>query len=671
MTASHGSVSQENRLLVPFTLTIYNFSYQACERASIHDPRKEGVMQGTAVNDLIALLPDHAGSFEKTQYPLPVKTAILGEAPLDTEDIRKELEAHKNGDIRDVLEPALLAAEWVESVQADRHQRFIDDVRLQGIVFMGSKWQAGWALVLGDNRHEDHVRMLIQRELIVFTDHPGLEKTIFIGDRSTSLIYFLQVMVRYGLIWGRIAPGDDHSLGHFLETDMPGFICITGDLPPLTHVIALGLMKLGAPAVVPENYPFPYGNYVVSTDPEAMIAAIRAFPNLRVRYDENDEAITLPAGCNTAYTKETFPVANRLGGTGDSFFFLRKSEGPLADITVADEPTEGIGILVEIDSPVLSLDVEETIELDAVKAVSFISGVKASMAKGILTIELRSDTKFDQGQIAAVIRQGIRMKYPLLKTIGVTFIGNGARLAETAEIVSRKRAERRRYVADMTEENTEDFAVCTECRPFSLEHTCILAPDRLPMCASRSFHTVKAAALFGSTVHPYKRQSEQHLPLRSLVAKGQTIDGRKGEYEGTNTVYREMTAGKLQRVQLHSLREFPPTSCGCFQNLAFWIEEVGGIGIMSRASSAVAPDGSHWYELANRAGGKQMAGILGVSTSYIRSENFLKADGALANVVWMDEKLKSRVADALPDGAKVATEKDVKTLDELKAFLGR
>jgi acetyl-CoA decarbonylase/synthase complex subunit beta len=132
-----------------------------------------------------------------------------------------------------------------------------------------------------------------------------------------------------------------------------------------------------------------------------------------------------------------------------------------------------------------------------------------------------------------------------------------------------------------------------------------------------------------------------------------------------------MTGEKLNRVQLHSLRQYPPTSCGCFQNLAFWIEPLSGIGIMSRDSDAVAPEGSRWFELANRAGGKQTPGILGVSTSYIRSKYFLKGDGGLGNVVWMDQKLKDILMDIIPPGVKVATENDVKTIHELKVFLER
>ena len=76
----------------------------------------------------------------------------------------------------------------------------------------------------------------------------------------------------------------------------------------------------------------------------------------------------------------------------------------------------------------------------------------------------------------------------------------------------------------MTEENTDQFCVCTECRPFSLVHTCSITPDRTPMCAARSYFTVKASAYFGSDQKPYKRRSETAVPLRHLFKRGKVID---------------------------------------------------------------------------------------------------------------------------------------------------
>ena len=178
---------------------------------------------------------------------------------------------------------------------------------------MGSKWRAGWALVLGGNGSEQLIQDLQEREFMVFTDLPGLPDTWDIGSRETSPVYFLQMMVRYGLTWGRIKPGDDHQLGHYLEKDMPGVVIIREDLTPLKYLVALGLMKLGAPALVPSTFPFPYGNRVVADTDREILERINGFENLRTkRY--GDETISLPEYANTAYAHQEFPVAGRLGG---------------------------------------------------------------------------------------------------------------------------------------------------------------------------------------------------------------------------------------------------------------------------------------------------------------------------------------------------------------------
>ena len=54
---------------------------------------------------------------------------------------------------------------------------------------------------------------------------------------------------------------------------------------------------------------------------------------------------------------------------------------------------------------------------------------------------------------------------------------------------------------------------------------------------------------------------------------------------------------------------------------------------MSRNSEAVTPDSRIWSELANRAGGEQCPDISGVSVAYVRSDNFLKGDGGIGNVL--------------------------------------
>jgi acetyl-CoA decarbonylase/synthase complex subunit beta len=71
------------------------------------------------------------------------------------------------------------------------------------------------------------------------------------------------------------------------------------------------------------------------------------------------------------------------------------------------------------------------------------------------------------------------------------------------------------------------------------------------------------------------------------------------------------------------------------------------------------------------AGGRQVDGFHGVSIEYMRSKKFLQADGGWSRIVWMPSEIKERVKDFIPSDMieKIATEKEVSNLEELKSFL--
>jgi len=470
------------------------------------------------------------------------------------------------------------------------------------------------------------------------------------------------------MTWGGIRPGDPHEMGHFLERDMPGFIIITEELPDLKYLVTLGLMKLGAPAVVPSSFPFPYGNRVVAESLDDILDRGCRFENLRQRFF-NDEILSLPDFCNPAFAQEKFDVARTLGGTPDSFFCVRPAQSVTPGCSVKGTPDRDVGILIEIAEQRFTDDVALTVETSTVKALSYFPCVKGYDRKGSLTIDLAADAKFEPDKIEETLRAQVRLHYPRIKNIAVRIIFGHAACSDLAPGIRSYKVKRREFVDSMTEENTSQYCVCTECRPFSLVHTCIVTPDRTPMCSSRTYASIKAAALFGNTWDPFKRPSEKNLDLRTVFDKGRTIDAQRGEYEGANLIYSKMTGGKLSRVFLHSVRDFPHTSCGCFQTLAFWMPEVRGIGVMSRGSGAVTPDGRTWDMLANAAGGKQTPGIMGVSVAYIRSRHFLKGDGGIANLVWVGSVLLAKITDRLPQGHTVATEREVDSIAQLQEFI--
>ena len=450
---------------------------------------------------------------------------------------------------------------------------------------------------------------------------------------------------------------------------------ISEEMPPLKTLLALGLMKLGAPAVIPPAFPFTCGRTIRADGPREMVAAGRTFPNLRARY-YRDELISLPDYCNPAHESEVFEARTTINGQL-STICLRSAVGiePGLEVTGPETAEGGVAILIEVEHENLTLDLTRILERTALKCINYLPGVSAGETGGRLTLATAADS-FDFQRLGEAIRRGLRFNYPRLDKIRVLIQREGPQMLEMAAEAMEYKRQRRKFIAALTEDTASDFAVCLECRPFSREHTCIVTPGRPPMCASRTYESVRAAALFGSgavgsSIVTWQRPSESDLPLRLVFKKGRTLDHSRGEYEGVNKIYKEMTRGRLNRVFLHSLRGFPHTSCGCFQYLAFWLAGVRGLGLMTRNSPAQAPDGRTWDQLANQAGGKQADGITGVSLSYIRSQDFMRGDGGLANVVWVDSVLYPKLIERFRPGQRVATEKGVGNLEELRAFLGR
>ena len=86
-------------------------------------------IQQQAVNEILELLPDRAYPFKGSEYPLPVKATFLGDKDIDIPSIRQELAQKRDGDVKELLEPLLLAAELCEAAQADKDQFFLTQIQ--------------------------------------------------------------------------------------------------------------------------------------------------------------------------------------------------------------------------------------------------------------------------------------------------------------------------------------------------------------------------------------------------------------------------------------------------------------------------------------------------------------------------------------------------------------
>ncbi len=597
---------------------------------------------------LLRILPDKARHYDGTEFGQPAAMAYLGKR-VDMENLRKQAGELRTSSPEQMCEIAMVMAEMIESAAPDHDKYFQTDTKTRSHVFTGSKWRSGWVFLMGNSNHSELEQRFKERDFLVFAQNGGnLKNVIDLGPRETAAVYFLQIMVRYAMIWGGINPGDDHEMGHLLEKDMPGVVVAHGKLTPVEELLLLGLMKMGAPAVVPTDYPWDLGSYVGAEGTDRIIEAATKFPNLRVK-EIQGKIIDLPVFCNPANITVEFEVESSIG-SGGSFFVLMPGDVKNGielpkneDLTHCD----AIGIMIEIGDKRLDVSTSEYIEKDALRGISTITGLRAGQSKeGKFLIHCAKGVKPNASIIAEALQRWIPYEFPYLKNVHVKIL-TGDDVKKVKLEVEEFRAERQKVIGKETDDSVKYFHYCLECQPFSKDHVCIITPDRPPMCGRDRFQQ-KAAALFGVSRHPWKRRELEGQEIRGSIEVTNATDVKKGEYFEVNRAIERLSPSHIKRVQLHGLREFPHTSCGCFQFLVFWIESLRGIGIMERDYQGEAPEGFTWDKLANSAGGKQTPGIVGVSRNYLRSKRFMQGEGGLDAVRWISPRAFEVLKDLLP-----------------------
>lgn len=206
-------------------------------------------------------------------------------------------------------------------------------------------------------------------------------------------------------------------------------------------------------------------------------------------------------------------------------------------------------------------------------------------------------------------------------------------------------------------EEDAPFYGCVICQDTAPIHLCVITPERPGVCG---FPWVDA------------KRSQELDPRGPVfeIEKGTLLNKEKCEYSGVNEAVQKGSLGENKRVFMHSLFEYPHTSCSLAEAAAFYIEEVDGIGIVSRDYHEDVL-GIPFFSLISRIGnGRQHTGYTGMAVEYLRSSSFLRGDGGWERVVWMPHSLKEKVRESIPSHlyGKIATE-DITTVKALNEFL--
>jgi len=334
----------------------------------------------------------------------------------------------------------------------------------------------------------------------------------------------------------------------------------------------------------------------------------------------------------------------------------------LADLEVGQNYP--FGILIEVAGKEIEKDLEGVIERRLHEYLNFIEGFmhlnqrydiqlrlnKKSYERGLNTLKL----------LGTVLIRLYKSEMPFIEKIQIKFYTDPVPVKELFEKAMKIYDERDARARGMKDDDVDVFYGCSLCQSFAPTHLCVITPQRYANCGAISWFDGRATA----KVDPKGPVFE--------ISKGAKIDDVRGEYEGVNKVIKEKSLGEIERVYLYTAFGYPHTSCGCFEGVAFYIPEVDGFGIVHRNYKEDTVNGLSFVTISDlTAGGRQVDGFHGLSIEYMRSPRFLQADGGWNRVVWMPAEIKERIKEYMPPEIllKIPTEKDVKTLDDLKAFL--
>ena len=321
------------------------------------------------------------------------------------------------------------------------------------------------------------------------------------------------------------------------------------------------------------------------------------------------------------------------------------------------------GILVDIYGGKVEKELEGVIERRVHDFLNYIQGFMHLNQRYDIWCRVSKDAK-EKGltfkHIGTAIMNLFKTAFPFIEKSQITFMTDEAKVKEHHDMAIKIYEERDKRVRGMKDEDVDVFYACTLCQSFAPNHVCVISPQRVSLCGSISWIDARAAA----NVDPDGPNF--------AVDKGELLDEKTGEYSGVNEAIKKATNGANDRFFMYSMFGYPHTSCGCFEAIAFFIPEVEGIGIVDRNYNEAAVNGLKFSAMATQTGGGEQAeGFLGFGVEWMHSAKFFNADGGWSRIVWLPSHIKERVKEAVPEDIydKIATEKEVTNLDELKKFL--
>lgn len=673
---------------------------------------------------LAKLGPDKPVGWDlQTSYHLPMSYALMGLEVKTVGGLREQL-AHARellgpvpteelwlpylGDGLDAGVATMLAQEVLVALRGTNgyqtppgYQGFISDtiMRELGIQLVDGR-MPGFALILGPAPSTEiavHVvRELQKRSILTFLcanregrtcreqmiqggvlrDDAPLKEcwdqyVVPVGPDTLDAIYVLNWSIRSALTFGGHKRGEARKCLDYTKRRINAFGITFGEIPDEWYAVGAGAILMGYPVisdtdVTPEVRPTGVTvreALVVQTDYQQLVPTCIDTRAVKVKV----EKIDIPVGYAAAFEGERVRKEEMHVQFGykysEAVEYVHTVDG--ADIVDGQVDVQGPDIDTVQEGGALPLSIE-----------ALVSGRKMQRDfEGILERQIHRWLSHAMGfmhtgqrdQIWCRISKkafaaGLRLKHlgtilhaKLHDEYGGIVDKAAVRIVTEPAAVRAKMAEARQAfnvrddrMAGMTDESVETFYSCTICQSYAPDHVCVITPQRLGLCGA--YNWLDGRANF--EINP----TGPNQP----IAKGRTVDGLKGEWEGVNRFVYQYSNHKIERFCAYSLLESPMTSCGCFECIVAILPLANGVMVVNREHSGPTPCGMTFGDLASvTGGGAQTPGFLGVGRLYLSSPKFLSADGGVRRIVWMPKSLKEAIRERLSKEAQRIGEPDL------------
>jgi len=474
------------------------------------------------------------------------------------------------------------------------------------------------------------------------------------GDDVTATVHALGFATRAALSFGGARPGDYERVLHYNKSRIFAFVLAFGPVDDEKHAQAAGAINFGFPTVADTDIEqiLPTGictyEHVVSpVEHDQIVSKAIEVRGLKVSISK----VPVPVPYGPAFQGERVRAEEmhvELAGQKNLGFEFATSR-PLQEVEDGkievvgpeiDDFEEGaglpLGVLVEVAGRKMQPDFEPILERQIHDFVNCAHGVFHMGQRDINWARISKEAKqagFKFGHIGSIIHAMYHSEYgAIVDKVQVTIFTEKAEIAkriETARAAYRQRDER---LAGLTDESVETFYSCLLCQSFAPNHVCIITPERPGLCGAYNW-------LDGKAAHQIKPAG-----ANQPVPKGRVIDLIKGQWSDINEYVFNNSHKSVEAFNAYSIMEYPMTSCGCFECISCILPTCNGIMTVYREFTDMTPSGMKFSTLAGTVGGGlQTPGFIGHSKQYIGSKKFIRAEGGIQRLVWINKSLKEEM----------------------------